>query len=309
MKLFTLLIIGVFTLFSFVQASSGLPGAGATKQTDPDAPGSEAAEPRAVTFIEPGEHVAGEFLEGVSGHTFMFEARPLHAYSFDVEDGMQLDFLVLDAAGSTVFSTSTDTDDQSFGPGTVHWDCLDGGFYSLEVTPSQGSAATAYAFDLEEVQGWLVAESLTRYSEVDGNLDYPGDVDYFFFERSDDERVYEISARGDGELILFWVDMEEQAPGAMVRGEEVSMIENYPGGGIASSDSYYGISGPEGTFRVKGEEKSGGGMSTWMIVGIVAGVVAIVLTIVAITSLKDSCDSCNSPFGIGNENNIGCSGN
>jgi len=309
MKLFTLLIIVVFTLFSFVQASSGLPGAGATKQTDPDDPGSEAAEPRAVTFIEPGDHVSGEFPEGVSSLSFMFEARPLHAYSFSAEDGTQLDFLVLDAAGDPVFSTSTDTDDQSFGPGTVHWDCLDGGFYSLEVTPSLGSAATAYAFDLEEEQGWLVAESLTRYSEVEGTLDYPGDVDYFFFERSGDERVYEIAAEGEDELILFWVDMEELAPSAMVRGKDVSMVENYPGGGISESDSYYGISGPAGTFEVKGEEKSGGGMSTWMIIGIVAGVVVIVLAIVAVTALKDSCDSCNSPFGFGDVNNLGCSGN
>jgi hypothetical protein len=306
MKLFAHLMIPLLVLFSFTQASFSP----RSRQLDPETEREDPAGKPQAEPIHPGWQVTMPVDRIHMSGTFLFDAASLYSYSLRAEGDEVLIMEVLDADGTVLYSSATDSDDQEV-PGGAHWDCMETGEYTLLVTPETGATGEV-TFTLVEDPGWYAAVSLTRFPELDGRLDYEGDVDYFVFERTGEEMTYEITVEGDSGNILFWVDPEEGQPVAMVEGEELSIVENYPGGDLTELDSYYGVSGPEGTFTVEGEEDGGGGMSTWMIIGIVGGVVSLILIIVAITSLKDGCDSCNDPFGgLGDLGGLseGCSGN
>ena len=140
------------------------------------------------------------------------------------------------------------------------------------------------------------------------------DVDYFCFRRSGDEQVFEIEVTCDSTISLFWVDTTAESAEAEVTGTEVSLVENYPGGELTDSDSYYGVTGPQTTYTVSGEVKGGGGLSTWAIVGIVGGVVSLLLGIYIYNQAEENCGSCNlfpaGSFGFGDSGcgGSGCSG-
>ena len=310
MKLSVHLMIIILLVYSMAQAASPLPACEAlSKQPESDEESSLPESTPSVTMFDPGERVTGRFDEGEMEHLYRFEALPLHAYTLRDEEGLPLKVEITGQDGEVLFSTEGSTDDQMSASGAVHWDCLDGGSYAVRVTPAYDGTSGDYSFTLEEDPGWFAATSLTRFPSQEGSLDYPGDVDYYVFERTGDERVYEITVEGDSAMVLFWVDTEEGIPRALVQGSELSIVENYPGGDLTETDSYYGVSGPAGCFSVEGSEEKDGGLSTWIIVGIVGGVVVIVLGIVAITQIGKDC-SCSNPFGsLGSLDNLGCSGN
>jgi hypothetical protein len=299
MKLITHIMILTLLVYSLVQAS---PYA-SLKQPEPVEDVAVQDAPPSISVLNHDEQLTGRFEAGDGEHLYRLEARPLYAYTFRDEGGLRLELEIVGHDGEVLFSTEDSTDDQSVGAGSMHWDCFDGGSYTVRVIPLHSGTAGDYAFTLEETPGWLAATSLTRFSSLECSLDYPGDVDYYVFERTGDERVYEITVEGGPATVVFWVDTEEGRPEALVQGSEISIIENYPGGGLAETDSYYGVSGPAGYCTVVGSEEKNGGMSTWVILGIVGGVLGIVLIIAVASAAKEGCSN------LGNLGNIGCFGN
>jgi len=298
MKLITHTMILTLLVYTLAQASPYAP----LKQSEPVEDVEVQDAPPSISVLSPDEQLTGRFEAGDGEHLYRFEAIPLHAYTFLDEGGLRLELEIVGQNGDVLFSTEDSTDDQSTGAGSVHWDCFDGGIYTIRVIPVHSGTAGDYAFTLEETPGWLAATSLTRFPSLECSLDYPGDVDYYVFERTEDETVYEITVEGGPSTVVFWVDTEEGRPEALVQGSEISIIENYPGGGLAETDSYYGVSGPEGYCTVEGSEEENGGMSTWVILGIVGGVLGIILIIAVASAAKEGCSN------LGDIGNIGCSG-
>lgn len=299
MKLITHIMILTLLVYSLVQASPYAP----LKQSETGEDVAVQDAPPSISVLNPDEQLTGRFEAGEGEQLYRFEAIPLYAYTFRDEGGLRLELEIIGHDGEVLFSTEDTTDDQSIGAGSVHWDCFDGGIYTVRVIPVHGGTAGDYAFTLEKTPGWLAATSLTRFPSLECSLDYPGDVDYYVFERTGDERVYEIIVEGGSATVLFWVDTEDGRPEALVQGSEISIIENYPGGGLAETDSYYGVSGPAGYCTVESSEEKGGGMSTWAILGIVGGVLGVVLIIAVVSAAKEGCSN------LGELGDIGCFGN
>ncbi|MBN2587891.1 MAG: hypothetical protein JXA64_04430 [Candidatus Fermentibacteraceae bacterium] len=263
--------------------------------------------------VVPGEMVGGSFDEGVSEVLYVVDTRGLQSYTFRDRGGLRLVMEVLDRDGQVLFSTAYSGDDQWAGSGDVHWDCLVGGAVTIRVKPALPGTAGEFAFILEEAPGWLAATSLSSVTSLEGRLDYPGDVDYFSFERTEEERVFEISLLSDSSLSLFWVDTRTGVREATVEGTELSLVENYPGGDLSKTDAYYGVSGPATVYSVSGTVEEDGGLSTWIIVGIASGVVCLLLGLYVYNQAEESCGSCNIPSDglFGNSSgctNSGCSG-
>lgn len=269
-----------------------------------------AAPMKVNATIITGEQITGTFETEETEKVYWLEARPLYAYIFNDEGGLRLKMEILTQDGEMLFSSEERSDDQWLEAGASHWDCMDGGGYVIRITPSLEGSTGDFAFTVSESPGWFAATSLTRINSIQGNLDYPGDIDYYVFNRTEEERVYEIEVECDSTVQLFWVDSNSGMPEALIEGTELSLVENYPGGDIAEGDSYYGISGPECTYRVESAEDEDGGMSTWMIIGIVGGVVVIAGGIYIANKAEEGCDSCTSfdnLFGIGDIGS-GCGG-
>lgn len=241
--------------------------------------------------IVPGRAMEGSFSEGTPECLYRLEAISLHAYTFVDRGGLRLGMEILDEGCEVLFSVETTGDDQRRASGAVHWDCFDGGAYLVRVFPASAGTEGEYAFILEESPGWVAAVPLSSVPAMEARLDYSGDVDYFSFQRSGEEQVFEIEVTSDSTVLLFWVDTATGSAEAIVAGTEVSLVENYPGGELTDSDSYYGVTGPQTAYTVSGEVKGGGGLSTWAIVGIVGGVVSFLLGIYIYNQAEENCNS------------------
>ncbi len=252
--------------------------------------------PESARNLQVGESVSGWFESPYDERYYRFEAKQLQAYRFCTEGDLELAIDILDQEGTVLFSSRTTPDDQRTGTEAAYWDCWDEGSYIARAVPLMPGETGDYILLLDEIPGWHAAKSLSQFPNQEGKVDYPGDVDYFLFRRIDEERVYEITVEGNDHTVLFWVNTDDTWPEALVEGSEISLLENYPGGDLTEADSYYGISGRTGYYAVEGSVSKEGGVSTWVIVGIVGGIVCLILCIHFAQQADDSCNSC-SGFG------------
>ena len=262
--------------------------------------------PESARNLHVGESVSGWFESPYDERYYRFEAKPLQAYRFCTEGDLELAIDILDPEGTVLFSSKTTPDDQRTGTEAAYWDCRDEGIYIARGVPLIPGETGEYTLFLDEVPGWQVAKSLSQFPTQEGKVDYPGDVDYFTFERIYEERVYEIIVEGNDQTVLFWVNTDDARPEALVEGSEISIQENYPGGDLTKDDSYYGVSGPIGCYYVEGSVSKDGGISAWVIVGVVGGIVCLILCFHLVQEANEGLDSCSGLFG--DVGNIGCWG-
>lgn len=271
-------------------------------------PALSASVPAGDASIVPGETVSGIFYQDCPQAQFILEARSLCSYTLSDRGGVRLLISIEDPDGVTLFSTDGSGDDQWTGSGALHWDCSKDGPVTVTVRPAMSGTEGDYAFLVEEGPGWLAADPVSGVESLERELDYPGDVDYFLFQRTDEESVFEISVESDSAVSLFWVNTATGEMEASVKGTEVTMVENYPGGELSKTDSYYGITGPATVYSVSGSVEEEGGLSTWVIVGLAGGVVCILLGIYIYNEAEENCGSCNIfPGGGLDFGNSGCS--
>ncbi len=260
-------------------------------------------------ILQVGEPVSGWFESPYDERYYRFEAEQLQAYRLCTEGDLELAIDILDPEGTVLFSSRTTPDDQRTGTEAAYWDCWDEGSYIARAVPLMPGETGDYILLLDEIPGWHAAKSLSQFPTQEGKVDYPGDVDYFLFRRIDEERVYEITVEGNNHTVLFWVNTDDVQPEALVEGSDISILESYPGGDLTEDDSYYGVSGPIGCYYVEGSISKDGGISTWVIVGVVGGIVCLILCIYLVQKANEGCDSCSGLFGnVENLGNVGCWG-
>lgn len=272
---------------------------------------SQTQEPGLARILQVGEAVSGWFESPGGERFYRFNAKSLYAYKFCIESELEVEIEVLNLDGTVLYSSKTTPDDQQIHAEAAYWDCWNEGSYIARAIPLLPGETGDYTLLLDEVPGWQAAISLDQFPSQEGNVDYPGDVDYFVFDRTNEECTFEIKVKGNDQTVLFWVNTNDTQPEALVEGSEISILERYPGEGITETDSYYGISGSTGYYAVEGSVSKEGGISTWVIVGIVGGIVLILLCIKLVQEAEESCGSC-SGLGLGDSSgleNLGCSGN